>query len=132
MSDILNRILKIREWMQSNRLDAFLIPHTDEYMSEYLPPQNERLAWATGFNGSAGIAVITLDKASIFVDGRYTVQVREQVSDSIFEIKHLIDNPYLKWIESNLKLNSKIGYDARLVTQNWLKNAMLSLCYELI
>jgi Xaa-Pro aminopeptidase len=127
MNEISTRLIQIREWMKLNNYDAFIIPHSDEYMSEYLPPQNERLEWATGFNGSAGVAVITQDNASIFVDGRYTIQVREQVSDSLFEIKHLIDDPYLKWIESNIKLNSKIGYDARLVTRNWLINANKTL-----
>lgn len=127
MDIISNRLNQIRNWMKSNKYDAFIIPHADEYMSEYLPPQNERLEWATGFNGSAGVAVITQNNASIFVDGRYTVQVREQVSDKLFEINHLIENPYLKWIESNIKLNSKIGYDSRLVTRNWLKNANKTL-----
>ena len=65
--------------MEEKNLDALIIPHQDEYLSEYLPPQNERLHWATGFTGSAGIAIVGKDKASIFVDGRYTVQVQEQV-----------------------------------------------------
>ena len=81
MQDISKKLNLIRNWMKSNNYDVFIIPHSDEYMSEYLPPQNERLEWATGFNGSAGVAVVTNDNAAIFVDGRYTVQVREQVSN---------------------------------------------------
>jgi len=123
MSDISKRLNQIRDWMNSNNYDAFVIPHADEYMSEYLPPQNERLEWSTGFNGSAGVAVVTDKNAAIFVDGRYTVQVQNQVSKDEFEIKHLIDDPYLKWIESNTIKNAKICYDSRLHTRNWLKNA---------
>ena len=110
MSDISKRLNQIRNWMGENNYDAFIVPHDDEYMSEYLPPQNERLEWITGFNGSAGIAVITGNSAAIFVDGRYTVQVQNQVSNDYFEIKHLVENPYLKWIEKNTKENSKIGF----------------------
>ena len=69
----------IRAAMASQGLDGFLIPHEDEHQNEYLPAANDRLAWATGFTGSAGAAVILKDKAAVFVDGRYTVQVREQV-----------------------------------------------------
>jgi Xaa-Pro aminopeptidase len=127
MSDISKRLNQIRNWMGENNYDAFIVPHDDEYMSEYLPPQNERLEWITGFNGSAGIAVITGNSAAIFVDGRYTIQVQNQVSNDYFEIKHLVENPYLKWIEKNTKENSKIGYDAKLHTRNWLKNAKKSL-----
>ena len=123
MQDISKKLNLIRNWMKSNNYDVFIIPHSDEYMSEYLPPQNERLEWATGFNGSAGVAIVTNDNAAIFVDGRYTVQVREQVSDELFEIKHLIEDPYLNWINSNSPDNAKIGYDSKLHTQNWLKNA---------
>ena len=69
----------IRAAMAKQGLDGFLIPHEDEHQNEYLPAANDRLAWATGFTGSAGAAVILKDKAAVFVDGRYTVQVREQV-----------------------------------------------------
>ena len=75
--------------MKKENIDALIVPHQDEYLSEYLPPQNERLYWSTGFTGSAGIAIIGKGKASIFVDGRYTVQVQEQVDKDIFEILHI-------------------------------------------
>lgn len=76
---ISQRVEQIRQWLISNQLDALLIPHEDEYLGEYIPAHNERLLWATGFTGSAGMAVITRDKAAVFVDGRYVVQVRKQV-----------------------------------------------------
>jgi len=120
---ISEKLNQIRSWMESKKLDAFILPHDDEYMSEYLPLQNERLEWATGFNGSAGVAVFTMEKAVIFVDGRYTVQVRNQVNQDFFEIKHLIEDPYLKWIESNIVDSGRIGYDPKLHTKNWLEHS---------
>ena len=90
MENLSNRIEGIRKWLKSNNLDAIIIPHDDEYLSEYIPPENERLAWISGFTGSAGIAIITNDIAAIFVDGRYTVQVKEQVDEHIFKILHFI------------------------------------------
>ena len=74
----------IRKAMEAQGLDGFLIPHEDEHQNEYLPEANDRLAWATGFTGSAGAAVILKDRAAVFVDGRYTLQVGEQVDGSVF------------------------------------------------
>ena len=122
MSDIKQNINNIRSWMEKENLDALIVPHQDEYLSEYLPPQNERLHWATGFTGSAGIAIVGKDKASIFVDGRYTVQVQEQVDKNIFEILHITENPYLDWIKDNFSKDSNIGYDPKLNTPVWLDN----------
>ena len=89
MNDTLKHVNNIRNWLQEKTLDALIIPHADEYLSEYLPPQNERLKWATGFSGSAGLAVITDIKGAIFVDGRYTIQLKEQVNSSIYELLHI-------------------------------------------
>ena len=81
----------IRRAMAEQALDGFLIPHEDEHQNEYLPAANDRLAWATGFTGSAGAAVILQDKAAIFVDGRYTLQVRDQVDAGVFEVRDLVE-----------------------------------------
>jgi Xaa-Pro aminopeptidase len=123
MSQIKNRLASIRDWMSENNIDALIIPHEDEYLSEYIPPECERLEWATGFSGSAGAAVILKNKAAIFVDGRYTVQVRNQVDETLLEYKHLVSEPYLKWIQENTKNGYKVGYDARLHRANWVKFA---------
>ncbi|SVD38705.1 uncharacterized protein METZ01_LOCUS391559, partial [marine metagenome] len=96
MQTIKQRLSQIRKWLINNNLDALIIAHEDEYLSEYVPPENERLCWATGFTGSAGHAVISRDNASIFVDGRYTVQVKDQVDNSLFEI---LDIPKNSWIK---------------------------------
>ena len=105
--------------MQKQKIDCYIFPHSDEYLSEYIPPENERLAWISGFTGSAGLAIITSEKGAIFVDGRYTVQVKEQVNSSLYEILHIKENPWNAWINNNLQSNSKIGYDPRLHQANW-------------
>ena len=127
MLDVKNNINYLREWLDEQNFDAIIIPHQDEYLSEYLPPENERLKWATGFTGSAGVAIVGKDKASIFVDGRYTVQVQEQVDRNIFEILHLVDNPYIDWIRNNFPKDSKISYDPKLHTPIWLNNMLQKL-----
>ena len=104
----------IRAQMARQGLDGFLIPHEDEHQNEYLPDANERLAWATGFTGSAGAAVVMADKAAVFVDGRYTLQVKDQVDTALFETRDLIDGGVAGWIESMARPGQVIGYDARL------------------
>jgi Xaa-Pro aminopeptidase len=104
----------IREAVQRQGLDGFLIPHEDEHQNEYLPEANDRLAWATGFTGSAGAAVVLKDKAAIFVDGRYTLQVRDQVDLNLFEIRDLVEGGVTAWLENQLVAGQVIGYDPRL------------------
>ncbi|MDD1795626.1 aminopeptidase P family protein [Enterovibrio sp. ZSDZ42] len=117
------RVDALRRWLEEQALDALVIPHEDEFLGEYIPAHNERLHWATGFTGSAGAAVITRDNAAMFVDGRYTVQVRKQVPGDIFEYRHLIEEPALQWLLANLPQGSKVAIDARLHSANWLANA---------
>ena len=104
----------IRQAMESQGLDGFLVPHEDEHQNEYLPEANDRLAWATGFTGSAGAAVILKDKAAIFVDGRYTLQVRDQVDQNLFEIRDLVDGGVPAYLEKALPKGATVGYDPRL------------------
>jgi Xaa-Pro aminopeptidase len=104
----------IRDAVERQGLDGFLIPHEDEHQNEYLPEANDRLAWATGFTGSAGAAVVLKDKAAVFVDGRYTLQVRDQVDLNLFEIRDLVDGGVSAFLESQLVSGQVIGYDPRL------------------
>ena len=104
----------IRAEMARRGLDGFVIPHEDEHQNEYLPDANERLAWATGFTGSAGAAVVLADKAAVFVDGRYTLQVRDQVDTSLFETRDLIEGGVAAWLETVARPGQVIGYDPRL------------------
>lgn len=117
------RLTAIREWLAQNNIDALLVPHEDEYLGEYVPAHNERLLWLTGFTGSAGAAVITQDKAAIFVDGRYTVQVTKQVPAELFEYRHLIEEPALDWITQNLASGSNLAIDPRMHSASWLNAA---------
>ncbi|MBU4435521.1 MAG: aminopeptidase P family protein [Alphaproteobacteria bacterium] len=103
----------IRAAMARQGLDGFLVPHEDEHQNEYLPAANDRLAWASGFTGSAGAGVILSDRAAVFVDGRYTLQVREQVDQRVFEIRDLVEGGVPAYLET-AQPGAVIGYDARL------------------
>ncbi|EGR0905654.1 aminopeptidase P family protein [Vibrio parahaemolyticus] len=130
-NDTLSRVNAIREWLAQHNIDALLIPHEDEYLGEYVPAHNERLHWLTGFTGSAGAAVITKDKAAIFVDGRYTVQVTKQVPSDLFEYRHLIEEPALDWIQDNLTANASVAIDPRMHSSAWLDMAQAKLAGKL-
>ncbi|EPI4958213.1 TPA: aminopeptidase P family protein [Vibrio parahaemolyticus] len=130
-NDTLSRVNAIREWLTQHNIDALLIPHEDEYLGEYVPAHNERLHWLTGFTGSAGAAVITKDKAAIFVDGRYTVQVTKQVPSELFEYRHLIEEPALDWIQDNLTENASVAIDPRMHSSAWLDMAQTKLAGKL-
>ncbi len=104
----------IRAVMKTQGLDGFVVPHEDEHQNEYLPAANDRLGWMSGFTGSAGAAVILADKAAIFVDGRYTMQVRDQVDGATFEIRDLIEGGVPKYLEEQTKSGWSVGYDPRL------------------
>jgi len=121
------RLTAIREWLVQHNLDALLVPHEDEYLGEYVPSHNERLHWLTGFTGSAGVAVVTQDKAAIFVDGRYTVQVTKQVPSALFEYRHLINEPALDWIIDNVTQGGKVAIDPRMHNGSWLDSAQIKL-----
>ena len=104
----------IRQAMAAQGLDGFLVPHEDEHQNEYLPAANDRLAWATGFTGSAGAAVILKDKAAVFVDGRYALQVRDQVDGGVFEVRDLVEKGVPGYLEEALGAGQTVGYDPRL------------------
>ncbi|KHD24194.1 X-Pro aminopeptidase [Vibrio caribbeanicus] len=121
------RVSAIRQWLAQHNIDALLVPHEDEYLGEYVPAHNERLHWLTGFTGSAGAAVITKDKAAIFVDGRYTVQVTKQVPADLFEYRHLIEEPALDWIKDHLANGASVAIDPRMHNSAWLDMAQAKL-----
>ena len=114
----------LRSQLAEAGLDGFIIPHEDEYNNEYLPDCAERLAWATGFTGSAGAAVVLTDKAAVFVDGRYTVQSREQVDQGLFSLEDLTGGGVATWLAKNAPAGSKIGYDAKLHSPDALDRLM--------
>jgi Xaa-Pro aminopeptidase len=113
---VAHRVSALRREMRKGRLDAFLVPHADEYQNEYLPPCAERLAWLTGFSGSAGFAIVAAETAALFVDGRYTLQARDETDTGAFSIESLIDLPPEKWIAQNARKGWRIGFDPALLT----------------
>src|SRR5262245_45886428 len=110
------RVAALRAELARRGLDGFVVPRADRHQNEYLPPSEERLAWLTGFTGSAGAAIVLAQRAVIFVDGRYTLQVQDQVDAAIFAVEHLVETPPETWIESNLPRGAKLGYDPWLHT----------------
>ncbi|HEX3485238.1 MAG TPA: M24B family metallopeptidase, partial [Micropepsaceae bacterium] len=111
------RLARLRTELAARGVDGFLIPRADEHQGEYVPKRAERLAWLTGFTGSAGLAVVLMEKAAVFVDGRYTLQVRNQTDTSLFETLDLMNDGPANWIEANLPKGARLGYDPWLHTQ---------------
>ena len=110
------RVAALRAELAKRGLDGFIVPRADRFQNEYVPPSDERLAWLTGFTGSAGAAIVLADRAVIFVDGRYQVQVREEVDSAVFTVEHLVERPPTLWIETNLPAAAKLGYSPWLHT----------------
>ena len=115
------RVAALREELVRRGVDGFIIPRADEHQGEYVPKSAERLAWLTGFTGSAGTAIVLKDKAAILVDGRYTLQAAEQVDASVFSIVATAQKSVDAWIEANLPSGGKLGFDPWLVTSNGKK-----------
>ncbi len=110
------RVGRLRELLARLKIDAALVPRADEHQSEYVPPSAERLKWLTGFSGSAGSAVVTRESAALFVDGRYTVQSRQQVDTGLFEILQTPQNTPADWLVKTLTAGAVIGFDPWLHT----------------
>ena len=106
----------LRLELQRLELTGFIVPHADEYQNEYLPACAERVAWLTGFTGSAGTAVVLAKEAAIFVDGRYTLQVEDQVDKQDFAFNHSEEQPPASWLEQHANASDRIGYDPWLHT----------------
>jgi Xaa-Pro aminopeptidase len=110
------RLKALRTELARRGLTGFVVPRADRQQNEYVPASEERLAWLTGFTGSAGVAVVLMDRAALFVDGRYTLQAREQVEASLFEIVHIVETPPGEWLEKTLTAADRLGYDPWLHT----------------
>jgi Xaa-Pro aminopeptidase len=110
------RLDRLRRELAAQDLDGFIVPRGDEHQGEYVPPRGQRLAWLTGFTGSAGLAIVLGDRAALFVDGRYTLQAAAQVDTRSFEIHHLIEEPPARWVGNVLVPSAVLGYDPWLHT----------------
>src|SRR5215467_15203304 len=129
------RVAALRSELKRRGLDGFVVPRADRQQNEYLPASEERLAWLTGFTGSAGAAVVLADRAALFVDGRYSVQAATQVDSKVFSIEHLVEHPPEQWLEQNLSKGAKLSYDPWLHTSDQvekLRKACASAGAELI
>ena len=127
MSTHAQRVADLRSQLGMQKLHGFVIPLTDEHMSEYVGAYAQRLAWLTGFEGSAGSAVVLADKAAIFVDGRYTLQVRDQVDGQLFDYQSVPATPVADWLGVNARAGDRIGYDPWLHTRVWVSGAVKAL-----
>jgi Xaa-Pro aminopeptidase len=108
----------IREQMDALGIDGLLVPHDDEYLNEYTPPQFERLLWATGFSGSAGALLVMKESAVLFIDGRYTEQARIETPAELFEYEDLRELPPWQWLRDNPGRVSRLGYCSKLHSQD--------------
>jgi Xaa-Pro aminopeptidase len=105
------RLKALRAELARQGLDAFIFSRADEHQNEYVPASEERVAWLTGFTGSAAIVVVLADKAVLFTDGRYTLQAKDQIDGKLFSIEHMIEKPASTWLAENLKTGAALGYD---------------------
>ena len=108
---IKDKLTLIRKKLKETKIDAFLVPHNDMYFNEITAPFHNRLEWITGFTGSAGFAIIFKSSAIIFTDGRYSIQIRQEVNQSFFKIENISKSAPFSWLKKNVKKNITIGFD---------------------
>ena len=127
MSSYADRLAALRDQLKEDQLDGFVVPLTDEHMSEYVGTYAQRLQWLTGFKGSAGSAVVLPQEAAIFTDGRYTLQVRSQVSADQWSYQSVPETSISAWLKDHAPQGGRIGYDPWLHSRDWVKAATEAL-----
>ncbi len=115
------RLKALRTLLKERKLDGYLVARADEHQNEYLPASEERLAWLSGFTGSAGFGIVLMQKAAVFSDGRYTQQLAAQIDQSAFTPVSIIDHPPQEWLGAHTKPGARIGYDPRRQTPDGLQ-----------
>jgi Xaa-Pro aminopeptidase len=110
------RLAAFREELARRKLTGFVIPRADQQQNEYVAPSEERLAWLTGFTGSAGMAIVLTHEAAVFVDGRYTLQAAKQVDGKAWHVEPLVEPPPESWLEKHLGAGDRLGFDPWLHT----------------
>jgi Xaa-Pro aminopeptidase len=113
----MNHIGQLQDWLRTTQLSGFVLPTTDEFLSEFPPPANRRLQWATGFRGSTGVAVILRNAAALFLDGRYLLQARDDVDMSVIALEPAALPAWQAWLKRSLPANARLGFDP------WLHSA---------
>lgn len=127
MNSFAGRLEAVREQMSAAGYDALVVPRADEYLGEYIPAHNERLRWLSGFTGSAGFVLVTAQRAAIFVDGRYTVQVRKEVPAELFEYCRLGVDAHAGWLGANLPRGAVVACDTRMHSLRWYRDTAQAL-----
>ncbi len=127
MSTYEARLAALRAQLKKEQLDGFVVPICDEHMSEYVGDYAQRLGWLTGFGGSAGSAVVLSEEAAIFTDGRYTLQVREQVDGKNWQYVGVPQTSIADWLKDHAPGGARIGYDAWVHTKGWVESATKAL-----
>ncbi|MBT2186413.1 aminopeptidase P family protein [Sphingobium nicotianae] len=127
MSTYEDRLKALRAQLKRQSLDGFVVPLTDEHLSEYVGGYAQRLAWLTGFLGSAGSAVVMPEEAAIFIDGRYTLQVRDQVDGTHWDYQSVPQTSVAAWLGEHAPDGARIGYDPWLHTRRWVEDATKAL-----
>jgi len=127
MSTYEDRLEALRAQLKRQSLDGFVVPLTDEHLSEYVGAYAQRLSWLTGFLGSAGSAVVLPEEAAIFTDGRYTLQVRDQVDGAHWHYESVPQTSAAEWLGEHAASGARIGYDAWLHTRRWVDEATRAL-----
>jgi Xaa-Pro aminopeptidase len=127
MPSYADRLAALRAQLKSDRLDGFVVPLTDEHMSEYVGSYAQRLKWLTGFQGSAGAAAVLPEDAAIFIDGRYTIQVRQQVSADEWSYQSVPQTSIAAWLKEHASEGARIGYDPWLHSRDWVRATAAAL-----
>lgn len=127
MSTYEARLGALRAQLKKDQLDGFVVPICDEHMSEYVGDYAQRLGWLTGFGGSAGSAVVLSEEAAIFTDGRYTLQVREQVDGQNWQYVGVPQTSIADWLKEHAPAGARIGYDPWVHTKGWVESASRAL-----
>src|SRR6187399_2753271 len=109
--EVAGRVAGLRAELKKRGLDGLVVPRADRHQNEYVPPSDERLAWLTGFTGSAGLAAVLTDRAALFVDGRYTLQAAQQIDTSAWTVASLVEPPPETWLAQELKAGDRLGFD---------------------
>src|SRR3984885_6191869 len=115
-----SRLAALRQELARQALDGLIVPRADEHLGEYVPASAERLAWLTGFTGSAGLAAVLADKAAVFTDGRYVLQLAAQTDPTQWERRHSTEEPPPGWLAPNAPAGARVGYDPLLISDDTL------------
>jgi Xaa-Pro aminopeptidase len=119
-AEMSDRLARLRQQLSARGLQGFIVPRADEHLGEYVPASAERLAWLTGFTGSAGLAAVLPAKAAAFTDGRYVLQLAAQTDAEFWEQRHITEDPPARWLAANAPAEASIGYDPLLISEQGL------------